>query len=151
MYIRGFNSLAAIFLFFLLYAMSCTFSNTISFSLLSPIPSLPVLILILPSPHIPVLATPNPHPSYIPVPIAKSHVSQHVLPLYCIAILSKSAPTPKFPSTPRHKFLAFHSCSLPTHYTLRTHIERMGILTSNDSGYRTRVILGHPSSTSYRK
>jgi hypothetical protein len=37
------------------------------------------------------------------------------------------------------------------HTPLRRHIEGMGILTSNDSSHMTRVILGHPSSTSHRK
>jgi hypothetical protein len=37
------------------------------------------------------------------------------------------------------------------HTPLRRHIERMGILISNDSSHRTRVISGCPSSTSHRK
>jgi hypothetical protein len=94
MYIRGFNSPVAIFLFFSLHVMSCTFCNTTLFSLLSLVPGLPVLILILPSPCIPVLIVPSPCPTHIPVQIMKSHISCHTLPLHCIAILSKFAPTP---------------------------------------------------------
>jgi hypothetical protein len=116
MYIRGFNSLAAIFLFFLLHATSCTFSNISSFSLLSPVPGLPMLILILPSLCAPVLITPSPHPSYIPVQMAKSHISCHALPLCYVAILSKSAPAPESPSTPHHEFPGFQLHSSPAHY-----------------------------------
>jgi hypothetical protein len=117
MYIRGFNSLAAIFLFFLLHAMSCTFSNSISFSLLSLVPSLPVLVLVLLSLRVPVLVMPSSHPSHIPVRITKSHVSCYALPLYRVTVLPKSTPAPKVPSTPHHKFLGFHSYSLPICYT----------------------------------
>jgi hypothetical protein len=63
MYIRGFNSLATIFLFFLLHAMSYIFFNTISFPLISLVPSLPILILILPSLHVLVLIVPSPCPA----------------------------------------------------------------------------------------
>jgi hypothetical protein len=117
MYIRGFNSPAAVFLFFLLHAMSCTFFNTISFSLSSPVPGLPVLVLVLPSLRIPVLVAPSPRPSYIPVRIAKSRVSRDALPLRRVAVPSKSAPAPKSPSAPRREFPGFRSCSSPARYT----------------------------------
>jgi hypothetical protein len=93
-YIRGSNSPAAAFLFFLLYAISCIFPNTISFSLLSPVPGLPVLILVLPSPHVPVLITSSFCLSHTPVRIMKSRISRHTLYLCHIAVPPKSAAAP---------------------------------------------------------
>jgi hypothetical protein len=116
MYIRGFNSPATVFLFFLLHTMSCTFSNTISFSLLSPVPSLPVLVLILPSLRVPVLVTSSSCPSHIAVRIAKSHVSRHALSLCRIAVPPKSSPAPEVPSAPHREFLGFRFHSSPIRY-----------------------------------
>jgi hypothetical protein len=118
MYIRGFNSLAAIFLFFLLHAISCIFYNTISFSLSSLVPGLPILILILPSLHVHVIIMPSPCPSHIPTQIVKSHISYHTLPLYHVTVLSQSAPTPESPLAPYHKFPRFCLHSLPAPYTM---------------------------------
>jgi hypothetical protein len=120
MYIRGSNSPAAVSLFFLLHTTSCAFPNTISFSLLSPVPSLPVLIVVLPSPRVPVLVASSSRPSHTPVRIAKGRVSRHALYLCRVAILPESAAASEFLSAPRREFPGFHTHSLPVHYITRS-------------------------------
>jgi hypothetical protein len=62
---KGIQFPATIFLFFLLHAMSYIFYNTISYSLLCPVPSLPTLLLILLSLHLTIFGIPGLHYSYI--------------------------------------------------------------------------------------
>jgi hypothetical protein len=98
---------------------SCTFYNTISFSLSSPVPGLHVLILILPSLCIPVLIVQSPHPSHIHVRIVKSYVPHYALSIHCIASLTKSTPASESPCTPCGEFPAFCPDSSPMHYNNR--------------------------------